>query len=141
MDKTIYHKSFRLNEILIKGIIYLCTFFAASLIFIIIGYVFSKALPHFEMSYLTQVHSSLRGTEGILGNIINTLYIIGTTLVIACPLGIGSAIYLNEYAKNKTFVRAITFTTEVLAGIPSIIFGLFCFIVFNQYFEIGRAHV
>ena len=53
--------------------------------------------------------------EGLLGNIINTLYIVVGTLLFACPIGIGAAIYLNEYAKNKKFVAAVSFTTEVLS--------------------------
>lgn len=132
MDNSLFQDNKRVSDKVLKIIIYICTFFSASLIFVIIGYVFKEALPHFSFSYLTHVHSALGETDGILGNIINTLYIIVVTLLLACPIGIGAAIYLNEYAKNKKFVRAINFTTEVLAGIPSIIFGLFGMIVFGQ---------
>ena len=88
-----------------------------------IGYILYRGLPYFNFSYLINTTSILKGTVGILPNIINTLYIIVITLLIACPIGIGGAIYLNEYAKNKKFVNIISFTTEVLAGIPSIIYG------------------
>ena len=70
-------------------------------------------------------------TEGIAGNIINTLYIVILTLVIVTPIGIGAAIYLNEYAKPGKIVRLIEFTTETLSGIPSIIFGLFGMVFFG----------
>lgn len=135
-SKSLYDKHIRISDILIKCLIFICTIFSASLIIIIIAYVLSKALPHFQLSYLYNVHSARGGTDGILGNIINTLYIIFTTLIIACPIGIGAAIYLNEYATNQKFVKIISFTTEVLAGIPSIIFGLFGMIFFGQYLKL-----
>ena len=136
---SLYHKQTRISDIVLKVLIYVSTLFSCGLILIIIGYVFSKAIPHFQFSYLTHVHSARGGTDGILGNIVNTLYIILTTLLIACPLGIGSGIYLNEYAKNKKLVNMISFTTEVLAGIPSIIFGLFGMIVFGQYLGLSYS--
>ena len=57
--------------------------------------------------------------------------------MIACPIGIGGAIYLNEYAKNKKLVNAISFTTEVLSGIPSIIYGLFGMLFFGTFCRFG----
>lgn len=58
------------------------------------------------------VPSTIKGTFGIAGNIVNTLYIIILTLLIATPIGVGSAIYLNEYAKPGKIVRLIEFTTK-----------------------------
>ena len=81
----------------------------------------------------------LRGTVGILPNILNTLYIIIITLVIVLPLGVGAAIYLNEYAKNKKLVRVIELATETLAGIPSIIYGLVGMLLFVQFFSLGTS--
>ena len=85
------------------------------------------------MLYLVNTTSIINDTIGILPNIINTLYIVIVTLLIACPIGIGGAIYLNEYTKNKKFVSIISFTTEVLAGIPSIIYGLFGMLFFGSF--------
>lgn len=85
------------------------------------GYVFFRGLPQISLSFLTSVPSTIKGTFGIAGNIVNTLYIIILTLLIATPIGVGSAIYLNEYAKPGKIVRLIEFTTETLSGIPSII--------------------
>ena len=67
----------------------------------------------------------LKGTVGIAGNIVNTILIIFISMVIATPIGVGSAIYLNEYAKPGKVVTLIEYATETLSGIPSIIFGLF----------------
>lgn len=71
--------------------------------------------------FVSTATSATKGIVGILGNIINTLYVVACTLAMAVPLGVGSAIYLNEYAKRGRLVKAIEFTTETLAGIPSII--------------------
>ena len=74
--------------------------------------------------------------KGILPMIINTLFIVVITLLIAVPIGLSSAIYLTQYAKQGRLVRSIRFTTEVLSGIPSIIFGLFGYTVFCILFRL-----
>ena len=81
---------------------------------------------------LSTAPSVLKDTIGILPNILNTLYIILFTLLIALPLGVGAAVYLTEYASNKTFIRIVEFATETLAGIPSIIYGLVGMLFFAQ---------
>lgn len=91
----------------------------------IIIYVFAKGIRSVNWEFLTSVTSVLKGTTGIAGNIVNTLYIIIVTMLIATPIGVGAAVYLNEYAKPGKLVSLIEFATETLAGIPSIIFGLF----------------
>ena len=83
---------------------------------------------------LTTKPSQLRGTIGILPDILNTLYIIITTMIIVLPLGVGAAIYLNEYAKNKRLVGMIEYASETLSGIPSIIYGLVGMLIFSNNF-------
>lgn len=139
VDRTLYHRKKRIGDTILRGLIYLCAGFSSILILVIIGYVFSKAIPHFHFKNLIEPMSQLMNPEGLLGNIINTLYIVVGTLLFACPIGIGAAIYLNEYAKNKKFVAAVSFTTEVLSGIPSIIFGLFGMIFFGEMLGLGYS--
>ena len=105
--------------------------FLALLLGIII-YVFAKGIRSVNWEFLTSVTSVLKGTTGIAGNIVNTLYIIIVTMLIATPIGVGAAVYLNEYAKPGKLVSLIEFATETLAGIPSIIFGLFGMMFFGQ---------
>lgn len=116
-------------------VLYFCIFLSAGLsvvlLLAIIGYVVWKGIGMVNFDFLTNVKSSLRGTNGIAGNIVNTIYIVAITLLIATPLGVGSAIYLNEYAKPGKLVSMIEFTTETLAGIPSIIYGLFGMVFFG----------
>jgi len=117
---------------LLLGFIVLCVAIAVSLIAILIGFILYRGLGHITWEVLTTARSALRGTIGILPNILFTLFLIVTTLAIVLPLGIGAAVYLNEYATNRRLVRLIEFATETLAGIPSIIYGLVGFLLFAQ---------
>jgi phosphate transport system permease protein len=85
-------------------------------------------------SFLSTAPNPIAQTIGILPSIINTLYIVVFTLVICVPIGVGGAIYLSEYAKNKKLVRVIEFATETLSGIPSILYGVFGYVVFCMLF-------
>lgn len=137
--KSIYQKRTRIGDNILKVLIYLAAGVAIAMLVGIMGYVFVRGLPQVSWQLLSTVQSSLKGTFGILGNIINTIYIIVITLIIAAPIGIGSAIYLNEYAKPGKLVRTIEFTTEILSGIPSIIFGLFGMVFFGMTLKLGYS--
>ena len=119
-------------DVLMLSLIYVCAALAVALLLGIAVFVTVKGLPNVNWSFLTSVTSVLKGTTGIAGNIVNTLYIIVLTMLIATPIGVGAAIYLNEYAKPGKFVNAIEFATETLSGIPSIIFGLFGMVFFGN---------
>lgn len=121
------------------GCIYFAAIFAVGLVLGIIGYVAVCGLGSISWEFLTGVTSSVRGTVGIAGNIVNTLYIVVITLLIATPVGVGSAVYLNEYARPGRLVRLIEFTTETLAGIPSIIYGLFGMVFFGGSLKLGYS--
>ena len=122
---SIQKKKTRLSDDVLYVLIYLSASVSVILLIGIIGYVFIKGIREVNWTFLSSVTSALKGTTGIAGNILNTIYIILLTLLVAAPIGIGSAIYLNEYAKPGKIVKIIEFTTETLAGIPSIVFGLF----------------
>ena len=129
----------RLKEGLVIALIYIVSFLSVILLAAIIGYVFIRGLSIVKWSFLTTVSSVLKGTVGIAGNIVNTLCVIILTLLIAVPIGIGSAIWMNEYAEQSRLVRLIEFTTETLAGIPSIIFGLFGMVFFGTTLKLGYS--
>lgn len=107
----------------------------------VIGYILYRGVPNITFKLLSSKPSLVRETIGILPNILNTLYIILITLIIVLPIGIGAAVYLNEYAKNKKAVSVIELATETLAGIPSIIYGLVGMLVFVQFFSLGTSLV
>lgn len=138
-NKSIYDKRFRPLDGLMYGVIYFCASISILLLIGIVGYVFYRGASSVNWKFLTSVTSALKGTTGIAGNIVNTLYIIILTLLIAVPFGVGSAIYLNEYAKPGKLVNLIEFTTETLAGIPSVIFGLFGFVFFGTTLKLGYS--
>ncbi len=131
MENSIYNKKSRPLDNILLVLIYLAMIITVVILLSIIGYVTYRGISKVNWEFISTVPSTINQTFGILGNIVNTLYIIIITLLIALPIGIGSAIYLNEYAKNAKFVRIIEFTTETLAGIPSIIYGLFGMVFFG----------
>ena len=139
MNSSLTRKKTRISDNILYILIYLSAAVSVSLLIGIICYVFYKGIGQVNWSFLTTVTSSLKQTVGIAGNIVNTLYIIVITLLIATPIGVGAAIYLNEYAKPGRLVRVIEFATEILSGIPSIIFGLFGMVFFGTAFGLGYS--
>ena len=123
MNNTILEKKKRVSDQVLYALIQLSSFLSIFILLVIIGYILYRGIPAFDFSYLVNTTSIINDTIGILPNIINTLYIVIVTLLIACPIGIGGAIYLNEYTKNKKFVSII----------PSIIYGLFGMLFFGSF--------
>lgn len=128
---SITRKRVRISDMLMYGFIYISAAFSVFLIIGIILYVFSKGISQINWEFLTTTTSILKGTVGIAANILNTIYIIVLTMLLATPIGVGAAIYLNEYAKPGRLVKIIELATETLAGIPSIIFGMFGMMFFG----------
>ncbi len=132
MKNSICQKKIRVSDYILHGLIIVSAAVTTLLLVGIMCYVFVRGVGQVNWQFLTTVPSTIKGTFGIAGNIVNTLYIIVITLLIATPIGVGSAIYLNEYAKPGKLVRLIEFTTETLSGIPSILFGLFGMVFFGR---------
>lgn len=116
----------------LKGLMYLCAGLTCALLVFLIGYIFYRGVGSISWQLLTTQSSYRNDTIGILPNILNTVYIILVSMVIVLPLGVGAAIYLTEYAKNRKLVALIELATEILTGIPSIIFGLVGMLFFIQ---------
>ena len=116
-------------------LMWLAASITAALTLFLLGYVLVKGLPNITWELLSTKPSYLRGTVGILPDILNTLYIILTTLLFVLPLGVGAAIYLTEYATNKRLVGMIEYAAETLSGIPAIIYGLFGSLFFCQFMD------
>ena len=121
----------------LRALLWLCAGLTCALLAFLIGYIFYRGLGNISWELLSSQTSYIRDTIGILPNILNTLYIILTAMVLVLPLGVGAAIYLTEYAANHTLVAVIEFATETLTGIPSIIFGLVGMLFFIQ--KLGLA--
>ena len=139
MDQSILIKRVRISDYIITALIYAAASLSILLLAGIVCYTFVKGVSSISWQFLTTVPSTIKGTFGIAGNLLNTLYIVIITLLIATPVGVGSAIYLNEYAKPGKIVSTIEFTTEILSGIPSIIFGLFGMVFFGTTLGFGYS--
>lgn len=130
--KNLCRRKVRLTETFAQGVIYGAVSLAVFLLAGIVGTVFWKGIPVIDPAFLTEASSILRGTEGIAGNLVNTLYIVVLTLLIAVPVGTGGAIWLSEYARPGALVKTVEFAIDILSGIPSILFGLFGYVFFGS---------
>lgn len=117
----------------LKAAMYIATGLTAALVIFIVAYVFIKGIPNVSWELISTKPSYISGNIGILPDILNTLYVVFMTLLIVLPLGVGAAIYLTEYAKNKRIVAVIEYAAETLSGIPSIIYGLVGMLFFCQF--------
>ena len=122
----------RVYDGVMKGLVLLGAGLTIALLVALIGYILVRGLPHVTWQLLSTSPSMMKGTICILPNILNTLYLILFTLLISLPLGVGAAVYLTEYAKNRRFAEMVEFATETLAGIPSILYGLVGMLFFCQ---------
>ena len=117
-----------------RGAMIVCTAITAALVLFLLVYVLINGIPNISWELLSTKRSYLTERIGILPDILNTVYIVLATLVIVLPFGVGSAIYLTEYAKNKRIVAMIEYAAETLSGIPSIIYGLVGMLLFSNNF-------
>lgn len=132
-------KKRKIKDGLINALMYTASGIILLLLVSLVGYILWRGIPNITLKFISSKPSLIRETVGILPNILNTLYIILITLVIVLPLGVCSAVYLNEYAKNRRLVAVIELATETLAGIPSIIYGLVGMLIFVQFCSLGTS--
>ena len=136
-DKTsIKRKAYGVTMRALMGIAVTLT---CALVLFLIAYILYKGLPNITWELLSTSPSYLSGTIGILPDILNTVYLVLATLVIVLPLGVGAAVYLTEYAKNKKIVSVIEYASETLSGIPSIIYGLVGMLFFCQFLNMQTS--
>ena len=129
----------RVYDIVMRALLYLSAAAVCALLVFLVGYIFYRGLPNLSWEFLTSQESVLAGTDGILPAIKNTVYVIVVTLLLILPLGVGAAIYLNEYATNHRLVSAIEFATETLSGIPSILYALVGVLFFCQFLSLQKT--
>jgi|GEM_PF-2553528 len=129
----------RAYDAVLKFLLYFSAALTCALLIFLIGYIFYRGLPHVSWELLSTKPSYLKDSIGILPNIVNTVFLVAVTLVVVLPLGVGAAIYLTEYSRNRRVVEAIEFATETLTGIPSIIYGLVGMLFFCQFLGLGKS--
>ena len=127
----------KLEQKVVQSILWLFTLITIFILFFIIFYILRKGLPVLSSAFLTTNPTDMGKSGGIYSTIIGTIALTIGALVVATPLGVGTAIYLNEYTRESKLTKVIRFGSECLAGIPSIIFGLFGFILFVTKLKMG----
>lgn len=114
----------KFKEIILNLLVWMSAIFTVSVLITIVGFIFIKGFKLINLPFLLRGYSPSQ-TGGILPMIVATLYIIVLSILISTPIGVLAAVYLKEYAKQGKIVKIIRFATESLAGIPSIVYGLF----------------
>ena len=127
----------RLGEKIAKIVVWSSALLVMTVLFAIIIYILVKGLPVLNWNFLTEIPRSMGREGGVFSTIIGTLMVTAVAIVIAIPFGIGAAVYLAEYTRENIVTRVIRFSAESLAGIPSIVYGLFGFTFFVIFLDIG----
>ena len=123
----------------VKAAVYAAALLTVALLVGLIGYILYRGVPNLSWQLVSTQTSYIRDTIGILPNLVNTVYIILVAMAIALPLGVGAAIYLTEYSRNRHLTQLIEFAAETLTGIPSILFGLVGMLLFVQRMGLGAG--
>lgn len=124
----------KLKDKLATGIFYSIALIICAILASIIGYVLVQGVPHISWDFLTKPSESFSAGGGIGPQLFNSFYLLFLTLLISVPLALGAAIYLAEYARNNWITKGVRLMVEVLSSLPSIVVGLFGFLVFVIYF-------
>lgn len=138
MQETISSER-KLKDGVLNAVMRFSAILVTTILVCITGYILYRGIPHISLSFLTSKPSLINETIGIFPNVLNTIYIVIITLLIVLPIGVGAAIYLNEYEKNKRLVHAIELAAETLSGIPSIIYGLAGMLIFVRFCSFGTS--
>ncbi len=129
----------KIKVALLRALCGISAAFTCALVLFLMVYILAKGIPNISWKLLSTKPSYLSGTIGILPDILNTVYMIAATLIFVLPLGVGAAVYLTEYAKNKRIVAVIEYAAETLSGIPSIIYGLVGMLFFCQFLNMQTS--
>lgn len=123
-------------SLFLRGIMFVGVGFTLATVALMVGYILFKGIPHLSLTLFEWEYSTLNAS--MTPAIINTIFMILLSLVFALPFGIFGAIFLQEYAKpNSAVVGVINLASQVLVGIPSIVYGLFGFLAFVIYCKMG----
>ncbi|MHA8138118.1 phosphate ABC transporter permease PstA [Lactobacillaceae bacterium Scapto_B20] len=119
------------------GVIYFLVAVVVLLLALLIGFILVTGVPHISWSFLTSPAQAFAAGGGIRDQLFNSIYLLILTLIISFPIALGSGIYLAEYAPKNWFTSVIQTTIEVLSSLPSIIVGLFCYLLFVIKLQLG----
>jgi len=127
----------RIEQKIVRTVLWLFTFITVAILVFIVVFILRKGLPVVNWEFLSRNPLDMGKAGGVFSTIVGTIALTLMALVVATPLGVGTAIFLTEYTFENRLTRIIRFGAECLAGIPSIIFGLFGFILFVTKLKFG----
>mgnify|MGYP000325244125 FL=1 len=119
------------------GVIYALVVAVVGILVFLLGYILITGVPHVSFHFLTSAAESFKSGGGIRDQLFNSLYLLVLTLLISFPIALGSGIYLSEYAPNNWFTNIIRTAIEVLSSLPSVVVGLFGYLLFVIKFNLG----
>ncbi|WP_039987955.1 phosphate ABC transporter permease PstA [Vibrio owensii] len=138
MDRAKLKQARQFKDNVLSAFVWVSAALTVGFLFWIIWYILSNGLQHVDWNFITDDYTRTGDEHGIFPMIVSTIYMVIASIAVAAPLGIMTAIYLTEYAKvGSRLVKIIRFCTESLAGIPSIIFGLFGMTFFVAILGLG----
>ena len=120
-----------------KAIIWMAALSVIVILVSVLLHILIEGLPKLSLSFLTDIPRDMGRAGGVASSIAGTLLVTALAILIAMPFGVGTAFYLAEYTRDNHVTRVIRFSAESLAGIPSIVYGLFGFIFFVMYLNLG----
>jgi len=127
----------RFEQKIVRAVLWTMTGATILILLFIVAFILRRGLPEVSLEFLTRNPENMGVEGGIFPTIVGTLALTLMAIVIATPLGVGTAIYLTEYTWENRLTRIIRFGADCLAGIPSILFGLFGFILFVTKLKLG----
>ena len=127
----------KIAQVVAVAVLGAATLLTVAVLVFVIAFVLVKGLPGVTWDFLSSAPKDMGKAGGILPTLVGTVLLPLLAIAIALPLGVGTAVYLTEYTRETRFTRILRFGTDCLAGIPSIIFGLFGFIFFVVMLKMG----
>ncbi|WP_292390470.1 phosphate ABC transporter permease PstA [Methanosarcina sp. UBA5] len=131
--------SSKTSEKIAFSLLTLSTLIVAGFVLVILGYIILNGYRAIDIEFLTQMPNRMMTGGGIYPAIVGTIYLIIGSMIVAVPMGILAAIYLNEYAGETRTTWLIEMAINNLAGTPSVVFGLFGLALFVKYFGFGSS--
>lgn len=119
------------------GILYVISGIIVLILASLLAYILVRGLPHISWEFLTQPSKAYQVGGGIGIQLFNSFYLLFVTMIISFPISLGAGIYLSEYAKKNWLTDVIRTSIEILSSLPSVVVGLFGFLVFVIQFEYG----
>jgi len=133
----IFNRTRFLTQSIAKFLIWTAALSTIAVMILILFQILREGLPVLHLSFFLESPKSMGREGGIFSTIIGTIALTGVAILFGAPLGVGTAVFLREYTRESKISRIIRFGTDCLAGVPSIIFGLFGFVFFVIKLNMG----